>query len=425
MENNDPTFSDAQTVDFSKLIDSIPGQAYWTDPHCIIKGCNDLQAKSLGFHSKEELIDRTGYALVWQELNDRERERLAQINTGLDKQVMSSGVANTREEWMITVEGPKKYLINKIPLKNNEHQIIGLLSIATEITQPKRTTRKKMYSLGGGLLIQQEIALNDPDNPPLKILLVEDNDIASKTAKGLLKNFYHEVDTAANSTEAITHFEPYKYDLIFTSVGLPDLDGYRLTEQLRKIENNAQADPTPIIALTAHESALISKKAIASGIDAILTKPLSHTDALKAMNQFVYHEKIHTSTQLKSNKPPVGLANRFIKKAIDLEEGATILGKDQTAALDMLVDLVNSFSEVRTSIEKAYRANNLKKLSAVIHKFYGGLCYVGVPHLRQALKELETALITQEKTQFNRLYQRMLDEMSAVEREFENSKVIL
>jgi len=413
----------AFSVDFAKLVELLPGQVYWKDQNSIILGCNDLQVKNLGLKSSDEIIGRTGYDLVWQGLPPAERQRQAEVNAEIDKSVMYSGTTNTREELITTAEGTKNYLVNRIPLKDAADRIIGLLSIAIEMSESrsfeKRPPKKKRFLLIQESLAQQQIPLNDPHNPSLKILLVEDNQIASKTAKSLLENLHHEVETAENSVEALTLFEPHKYDIIFTDVGLPDLDGYKLTEQLRKIEENTDAEPVPIIALTAHDSINISEKAAASGMNAILSKPLQPAEVIKTLNQFVYHQKAPAPALPHTQSPPIqNTSNRYTKKAIDLEDGAKILGKDQTVALKMLEDLVLTFPAVRAEIEKAYRDNNLEDLRESVHKFYGGLCYVGVPPLRQAGKELETALVKQETHQINRLYQRLRDEMSSVEKEF-------
>lgn len=251
---------------------------------------------------------------------------------------------------------------------------------------------------------------HDASRPPLKILLIEDNKIALKIAKTIVEGMHHHADSAENSTDAITLFMANQYDLVLTDIGLPDLDGYRLTEKLREIERHKNLDLTPIIALTAHDATNISNKAHASGIDAILSKPFSEEKMLDILENFVY------ATPSKNLTP--NSRDRFVKKAIDLEEGAKILGEDHALAQKMLLEFMESLPQTRADIESAFRSKNLTALFDVIHQFYGGLCYVGTPYLRQAAKELENALLKKEKYQVNRLYQRLLDEISSLEKDF-------
>jgi CheY-like chemotaxis protein/HPt (histidine-containing phosphotransfer) domain-containing protein len=417
-----PSFVDAFPIDLVKLVDLMPGYVYWKDRDSIIMGCNELQANSLGLASKDELVGRTSLDLIWQGLPTRERHRRAELNEEIDKSIMYSGCASTAEEIMITQEGHITCLTHKVPLKNAQDQVIGLISISTNIssllTFEKKSPKRKYLSLEH--LIQQEIPLEDPYNPSLKILLVEDNYIALKTAQTLLESLQHQIDVAENSLTAIKHFKPNKYDLIFIDVGLPDLDGYKLTEQLRAMEMAAGADPVPIIALTAHDSTNIHRKASASGITDIFSKPVTIKAIYTAINRYIYQQKPPMQSSEADNKELLAMSevNRFIRKTIDLENGAKILGKDEKSAHKMLEELINLLPQDRLEIEETYRSNDLAKLAKVIHKFYGGLCYVGAPHLRQATKELESALLKQEKHQINRLYQRVLDEMSALEKEF-------
>jgi len=397
-------------VDFNQFIESIPGYVYWKDLNAMVVGCNNLQAKSLGYHSKEELIGKTDDHLIWQGLPEAERQRQIEHNATIDQNVMTSGIASLCEEVITTTKGSKHYLVSRTPLKNSANSIIGVLSIAL----PTATLEPSIAS--------QPISPHR-SHSPLKILLIEDNMIASETAQTLLESLHHVVEIASNSTEAISLFEPDKYDIIFTDVGLPGLDGYKLTEQLRKIEKAAQTDPVPIIALTAYESANISRKASASGMDAILTKPLSAAEVNKIMTQYTNNQSKTPIASPSSQSTPnntISNNNHSTKRSIDLEEGAKILGRqDLTMARKMLDALMATLAEVRTDITKALRTHNYETLREVVHKFYGGLCYVGVPRLRQAGKELEHALVKQEDHQVSRLSQRLLDEMSMVEKEYE------
>jgi two-component system sensor histidine kinase BarA len=105
-----------------------------------------------------------------------------------------------------------------------------------------------------------------------------------------------------------------------------------------------------------------------------------------------------------------------MKISIDLVDGAKVLGRDEKAAEEILKELLLTLPDTRRDLEQAYRERNFPKLQHTVHKFYGGLCYVGVPALRLAAKELLRALVRQEHHMVEVLYQRMIDELSALER---------
>ena len=84
-----------------------------------------------------------------------------------------------------------------------------------------------------------------------RILVVEDSEIAQSVAKSMLSQFGCAVDIAANGKDALGFWKDNTYDLIFMDVGLPDLDGYEVTYNIR-VQELANKVHTPIIALTAH-----------------------------------------------------------------------------------------------------------------------------------------------------------------------------
>lgn len=422
MEKDDYISIETTAIDLNKLFEALPGQVCWKDKNTIVMGCNDLQLKALGLQSQAEVIGRTSDDLIWKGVSDTEKQIQIKINAEIERAVIGSGISNVREERITTAEGEKNYLVIRIPLKKATDEVMGLLHIAIEIADAKRVVprKKKQPPHTSDSPQQLQLPFDEAESSTLKILLVEDDPIAGKTAKLLLENAYHEaeVDVAIGGVAAIMEFEPNKYDIIFTDLGLPDLDGYQLATQWHKMEEEAKASLTPIIALTAYGPENVHpEKIAAAGIHATLKKPLVPEEIVDIFNRFVYHpkEKMQNLTQ----KTPIkGTENPYTKKSIDLAEGAKILGQNERAAQKMLEDLLTTLPEVRHEIENAYRDNDLDLLQPIIHKFYGGLCYVGVPHLREAARELGHALTNQEKHQTSRLYQRLLDEMSALEKEF-------
>ncbi len=115
----------------------------------------------------------------------------------------------------------------------------------------------------------------------LRILLVEDHKLAQKMTAMVINPLGYNIDAADTGAEAITQFKQHRYDFIFMDLGLPDMDGYTVTETIRELEEKNQVH-TPIVALTAHVDNDFRQNAIKSGMDDFLSKPLT-TDKAKAM----------------------------------------------------------------------------------------------------------------------------------------------
>lgn len=125
----------------------------------------------------------------------------------------------------------------------------------------------------------------------IRILLVEDNEIAQKVAKGLLDKIGYQVDIADTGAQAIEIFQKTKYDLVYMDIGLPDMKGYEVVKQWRENQEGRYKD-TPIIALTAHADATERELCFKSGIDGILRKPLSEKQAIEVIDKFIYQKSI-------------------------------------------------------------------------------------------------------------------------------------
>lgn len=80
----------------------------------------------------------------------------------------------------------------------------------------------------------------------MRILLVEDEKILSKSIKMILERAEYEVDTAYDGEEALEYAKTAIYDLMILDVMMPKLNGYQVARQLRKEKNGL-----PILMLTA------------------------------------------------------------------------------------------------------------------------------------------------------------------------------
>lgn len=68
---------------------------------------------------------------------------------------------------------------------------------------------------------------------PLRILIVDDNDVFREEFGSLLKDDGHEVDIAASAPKALEHLETQEYDVVFTDLKMPRQSGMELLKETR------------------------------------------------------------------------------------------------------------------------------------------------------------------------------------------------
>ena len=114
-----------------------------------------------------------------------------------------------------------------------------------------------------------------------KILLVEDNELNREIERMLLKGAGFVVEEAVNGKEAVEKVQysiGKEYALVLMDIQMPVMDGYEATQKIRMLQNKKLAN-IPIIAMTANAFAEEKKKALGSGMNGHISKPIN-VDAL-------------------------------------------------------------------------------------------------------------------------------------------------
>jgi PAS domain S-box-containing protein len=116
------------------VLDTIPSGVFWKDRDSIYRGANRTWLAWTGLKSSEEVIGKSDYELPWSKKEEADSFRED------DKRVMESGIAkydiiepysrsNGIRAWAKT---------NKVPLRDKEGHIIGILGTSEDITERRR-----------------------------------------------------------------------------------------------------------------------------------------------------------------------------------------------------------------------------------------------------------------------------------------------
>lgn len=121
------------------IIGLMPGHVYWKDRDCILQGCNDQQAFDIGLNSRDEIVGKSAYDILWQDQPEEAKREQAAITDKMDKDVMSSGTAVIIEESVVLSNGETAvFLSTKKPIKNEDGEVVGLFGISVDITERKK-----------------------------------------------------------------------------------------------------------------------------------------------------------------------------------------------------------------------------------------------------------------------------------------------
>lgn len=117
-----------------------------------------------------------------------------------------------------------------------------------------------------------------------KILIIEDTENNRVLLTRRLRPRGHEIVTAEDAEGGLAMVPTVQPDLILMDVGLPGIDGWSATRQLKAIPASRQI---PVIALTAHAMETDREKAIEAGCDDYETKPIDFTRLFEKIDRLL------------------------------------------------------------------------------------------------------------------------------------------
>ena len=108
------------------------------------------------------------------------------------------------------------------------------------------------------------------------VLLAEDNDLNAEIAEFILEDMGLMVDRVEDGVQCVARMEQKPagtYDLILMDIQMPNMDGYKATQAIRRLEDKKKA-VIPIIAMTANAFEEDRKKAFEKGMNGHIAKPV-------------------------------------------------------------------------------------------------------------------------------------------------------
>ena len=210
----------------------------------------------------------------------------------------------------------------------------------------------------------------------MKVLIIEDDKILSKTIQQCVKNNY-DTDCAYDGEEGILYAKQRIYDAIILDIMMPIMDGYEVLNTLRK-----EKIFTPVLILTAKDALEDKLKGFRSGADDYLVKPFNREELLARLDAIIRRTSgnYQNNNVIKFKDLSLDLASRKVSTSTEkiilqgkkfdmleyfLNSQNTIITKDQ------IFDKIWGFdSETSTNVIEVYASGLRKELKKVGYDKY-------------------------------------------------------
>jgi two-component system cell cycle response regulator DivK len=119
---------------------------------------------------------------------------------------------------------------------------------------------------------------------PKRILIVEDNELNMKLLNDVLEAYGYEIIKTDSGLAALDLARQHRPDLILIDIQLPDISGL---DAVRQLKQDAQTKTIPVIAVTAFAMAGDERRALDSGCDGYIAKPIMLREFLVTVESFL------------------------------------------------------------------------------------------------------------------------------------------
>jgi ABC-type branched-subunit amino acid transport system substrate-binding protein/CheY-like chemotaxis protein/HPt (histidine-containing phosphotransfer) domain-containing protein len=223
--------------------------------------------------------------------------------------------------------------------------------------------------------------------PPLPILIVEDDPISQLVVTQLLNKLGYQASLAKNGRLAVTAAEATAFALILMDCQMPEMDGFEATRRIRAREKTANRRPALILALTAHRTAADQAQCLASGMDGCLFKPVPVQDLREAIDR---------ATTLTLTPPPTPAPAPDLHPApsdgVDLDRLLEITNGNQEQMHEVVALFLAQAEQGLETIRIALNEKDSENALRTARKLAGAALNSGLNNLVPHLSEFKTAI---------------------------------
>ncbi|MGB1949983.1 MAG: ATP-binding protein [Marinobacter sp.] len=263
----------------------------------------------------------------------------------------------------------------------------------------------EMLLLVHGINSGQKTLIEHPTQPAWqpagdvpRILSVDDNDANLKLVMTLLQDCKVNAEGASSGFEAISKARNKPFDLVFMDLQMPGMDGVETTARLRAMDTKTHR--TPVIALTAHALADEQDRLARQGFDGYLAKPISSSQLIETIREYTGYACEASPSHHREVVPEVRDTRRALRPStrklqhdcVSVEESIQLAAGKADLAEELFSMLLEQLPADVEKIHQQWAKGDLEQVLECVHKLHGATRYCGVPELRAAANQLETAL---------------------------------
>ena len=158
-----------------------------------------------------------------------------------------------------------------------------------------------------------------------KILVIDDERAIRNMLKEILEFEGYTVESAENGRVGLEMALATKYDLIYTDIKMPEMDGMEVLQAYRKTVQEQGIDEAPVVMISGHGTVETAVEALKSGAYDFIVKPLDLNRLLVTTQRALEHKSLVQETKVLRKK--IGARNKMVGESAAIEKVREIVEK--------------------------------------------------------------------------------------------------
>ncbi len=201
------------------------------------------------------------------------------------------------------------------------------------ITIPQKIVDRRPVSEMPEIPREEEKVTDIFTAPGAKVLIVDDNVINRKVARGFLKNYKFDMTEAESGPEAIELVRNVRYDIIFMDHMMPEMDGIEAAKIIRRDCGENGTAPV-MVALTANAMEGMREHFLECGFQDFIAKPLDRKELNQLLLRWVPEKYRQSEDKIEEVKPLNSEA--FQIDGVDMNAVMQYYSGDEEGFIDLL-----------------------------------------------------------------------------------------
>lgn len=228
------------------------------------------------------------------------------------------------------------------------------------------------------------------DTAAIKILVAEDNPINQSVIGSQLEALGFNSTLVSDGVEALEAWKRREHVLLLTDLHMPNMDGYTLAREIRRMER--QSERTPIIAYTANAVKGERDRCLECGMDDYLTKPIALKDLEEKISDWAKQARI----AIEENSEHYGFGDEIDQSMdglppLNVDVLKKLVGDKEELILRLLTTYQESLATACKKLLSAYDANDWDEIHSTAHTLKSSSRSVGALPLGELCATLEDA----------------------------------